>query len=271
VTDEPDKKSHKSLSATERSMLAPVRERFAEATKTVACGPFVALVRFALTPADSDYPIVDTEMSKQASLCVWPNVWIASLHTDEGLYRWSVPGEKNSLFFVDDRAGRQNDYLALAQFAVGRLSTEKLGWFAGQFWPDSVWTGFVFRTLGQCNLLAKRQILDGRARALWYAGSIFHASLAALDALLGADADWAGKKGPSEEQTELTAVERAMMLYTRDSNRSIASRAREAGCDRSLLYKDERFKRLRQANQGRLPKGSKSKEGDIESEWDDER
>jgi hypothetical protein len=69
---------------------------------------------------------------------------------------------------------------------------------------------------------------------------------------------------------KLTAVERAMMIYTRDSNRSIADIAREVRCDRSLLYKDERFKRLRQAHKGRPPKGSKSKEGHIEAEQDDD-
>jgi hypothetical protein len=69
---------------------------------------------------------------------------------------------------------------------------------------------------------------------------------------------------------ELTAVERAMMIFIRDPSRSITDLAREVGCDRSLLYKDERFKRLRQAHQGKPPKGNKSKEGDIEAEQDDE-
>jgi hypothetical protein len=64
---------------------------------------------------------------------------------------------------------------------------------------------------------------------------------------------------------ELTAAERAIAIYLRDPTLSVSKVAEQAGCDRSLLYRDERFKRLRAAHQGTLPKGSKSKEGDLEA------
>lgn len=74
---------------------------------------------------------------------------------------------------------------------------------------------------------------------------------------------------PTSAAAELTAVERAIAVYLRDPNLSVIEVARLAGCDRSLLYRDARFKRLRQAHRGTLPKGSKSNEGDLEAE--DER
>jgi hypothetical protein len=68
---------------------------------------------------------------------------------------------------------------------------------------------------------------------------------------------------------ELTAVERAMMLFTRDPNQSIRALARQVGCDSSLLYRDPRIRRLREAHRGKLPKGTKSREGDVEAEAED--
>ena len=60
-----------------------------------------------------------------------------------------------------------------------------------------------------------------------------------------------------------------MQIYARDPNQSVAEVARLAGCDRSLLYRDKRFKRFREACAGSIPKGSKSKEGIMEAEEED--
>jgi hypothetical protein len=65
---------------------------------------------------------------------------------------------------------------------------------------------------------------------------------------------------------ELTAVERALVIYSRDPDQSVREVARRAGCDPSLLYRDERFGRLREAYKRKLRKGTKSKEGDLEAE-----
>jgi hypothetical protein len=83
-----------------------------------------------------------------------------------------------------------------------------------------------------------------------------------------------GPATPPEAQreraaAELTAVEHAMIIFTRDPTRSLTDIADEAGCDRSLFYKDERLIRLREAHQGKVPRGSKSKEGEIEAEQDE--
>jgi hypothetical protein len=69
---------------------------------------------------------------------------------------------------------------------------------------------------------------------------------------------------------KLTAVEQAIALFLRDPDLSVSDIARQVGCNRSLLYRDERFKRLREAHRGRLPKGSKSKEGHLEAELEEE-
>jgi hypothetical protein len=81
--------------------------------------------------------------------------------------------------------------------------------------------------------------------------------------------DQGGLTSPPQPTAELTAVERAIAVYLRDPDLSVSEVARQVGCDRSLLYRDERFKRLRKAHRKTLPKGSKSKEGDLEAE--DER
>lgn len=68
---------------------------------------------------------------------------------------------------------------------------------------------------------------------------------------------------------QLTAVERALILYTRNPSQSLRKLAREVGCDVSLLSRDERIQRLRDAYGGKIPRGSKSKEGDLEA-WDED-
>jgi hypothetical protein len=70
----------------------------------------------------------------------------------------------------------------------------------------------------------------------------------------------------SPVRDEPTAVERAMIIFTRDPNQPVTEIARQAGCDRSLLYRSPTFRRLRQAHAGRLPRGSKSSDGDLEAE-----
>ena len=72
--------------------------------------------------------------------------------------------------------------------------------------------------------------------------------------------------GAPTDSVELTKVERAIQFYLRDPNQSVREVARKVPCDPSLLYRDERFNRLREAHQGKLPKGSKSGEGDLEAE-----
>ncbi len=74
---------------------------------------------------------------------------------------------------------------------------------------------------------------------------------------------------PDVPAVQLTAVERAMQIFARDPNQSVGEIARQVGCDRSLLYRDPRFKRLREAYRGTLPKGSKSRDGELEAEAED--
>jgi hypothetical protein len=71
-------------------------------------------------------------------------------------------------------------------------------------------------------------------------------------------------------ETELTAVERAMQIYLRDPNQSLREVARKARCDPGQLSRDPRFRRLREAHAGTIPKGSKSKQGDMEAEAEEE-
>jgi hypothetical protein len=66
--------------------------------------------------------------------------------------------------------------------------------------------------------------------------------------------------------TELTDVEKAMMIFTRDPNQSLREIARQVPCHHSLLVRDKSFQRLRRAHQGSIPKGKKSREGDTEAE-----
>jgi hypothetical protein len=89
----------------------------------------------------------------------------------------------------------------------------------------------------------------------------------ALASLSVAQQDTKDNKPP--ERVELTAAERAMVVYLRDPNQSIREIAHQVGCDPSLLYRDERLKRLREAHKGKVPKGTKSKEGDLEAEAED--
>jgi hypothetical protein len=65
---------------------------------------------------------------------------------------------------------------------------------------------------------------------------------------------------------KLTAVERAVQIFLRDTNQSKREVARKAGCNPSLLSRDGRFKQLWEAYNRSLPKGSKSKDGTIEAE-----
>ena len=74
---------------------------------------------------------------------------------------------------------------------------------------------------------------------------------------------------PSAPDAKLTATERAIAIYLRDPSKSVRAVARQARCNPSLLYRDPRFRRLRAAHQATLPKGTKSKDGDLEAE--DER
>jgi hypothetical protein len=63
----------------------------------------------------------------------------------------------------------------------------------------------------------------------------------------------------------LTRVEKALMLMARDPNKSLRRVAREVPCHVSLLSRDPRVRRMRQAQAGHLPKGRKGKAGDVEA------
>jgi hypothetical protein len=71
---------------------------------------------------------------------------------------------------------------------------------------------------------------------------------------------------PAPAKAGLTAVEQAMVIYLRDPSQSVADVARQVPCNRSLLYRDERFKRLRSTCVGQVPKGSKTKDRTMEAE-----
>jgi hypothetical protein len=73
----------------------------------------------------------------------------------------------------------------------------------------------------------------------------------------------------STTETGLTAIERAMLILMRDPNQSNRAIAGKVGCHPSLLSKGERFKRLRKAMIAILPKGSKTREGDLEASTED--
>jgi hypothetical protein len=100
------------------------------------------------------------------------------------------------------------------------------------------------------------------------------ASLIAIRALRDASPQEAsgvpvGKEGQQDKDgrpVELTAVERALVIYARDPNQSLRAVARQVGCAHSLLVRDPRFQRMRQAIAGVVSRGSKSKGGDMEAE-----
>ena len=52
----------------------------------------------------------------------------------------------------------------------------------------------------------------------------------------------------------------------RDPGQPIRELARKVPCSRALLYDCPQLQRLRQAHAGRLPRGSKSKDGEVEAE-----
>jgi hypothetical protein len=78
--------------------------------------------------------------------------------------------------------------------------------------------------------------------------------------------DSAGTRTESADP-ELSAEEQAVVLFTRDPNQSDRSIAKQIGCSPSVLSRSERYQALKQAHAGNLPKGKKSKAGDLEA-WD---
>jgi hypothetical protein len=82
----------------------------------------------------------------------------------------------------------------------------------------------------------------------------------------GSPASRSTPTGSGGDAVRLTAVERAMQIFLRDPNQSIRGIARQVGCDPALLFRDERFTRLREAYKGKVPKGSKPKDGPLEAE-----
>jgi hypothetical protein len=64
----------------------------------------------------------------------------------------------------------------------------------------------------------------------------------------------------------LTAEERCIQIYLRDPNQSLRKIARLARCDPSIPSRSDKLRRLREAHAGKLPRGRKTKEGDLEAE-----
>lgn len=76
-------------------------------------------------------------------------------------------------------------------------------------------------------------------------------------------------KKKNGQSAELTYIDKALILLTRNPNQSTRGIAQQVGCTHSWLSKNERFKRMRQSLAGRLAKGTKTK-GYLEAEeWDE--
>ncbi len=84
----------------------------------------------------------------------------------------------------------------------------------------------------------------------------------------------AGKSEPppadSTPPAALTAVERAMQIFLRDTRQTKVEIARQAGCHPSVLSREGPFTRLWDAHHGTVPKGSKAKDGTMEAEANEE-
>jgi hypothetical protein len=82
----------------------------------------------------------------------------------------------------------------------------------------------------------------------------------------------AGKRRrlPAAGAGRVTAEDLCVEFFLRDPNQSLREIARQAGCDPSIPARSERLKRLRQTYAGRLPRGSKSKDGSLEAEEEEE-
>jgi hypothetical protein len=75
---------------------------------------------------------------------------------------------------------------------------------------------------------------------------------------------------PPRVRAELTAVDRAMIIFAKDPNQTIREVARKVGCHPSLLSRNEKFQNLRSAYMGTLPIGTKSKDRNLEAQADDD-
>lgn len=143
-------------------------------------------------------------------------------------------------------------------FGGGGMTAEELWALLLLFWEPCA-AEFVVQ-VGDCRLIEQP----------------WAASLVALRALRGdmaqraSSADDGGQtpKGTTDGQAELTAVERALVIYARDPNQSVRAVARQVGCNHTLLLRDPRFQRLREAYASTLPRGRKSKDGNLEADFE---
>lgn len=72
-----------------------------------------------------------------------------------------------------------------------------------------------------------------------------------------------------QDRPKVTAVDRALILLTKKKYRSRRELADEVGCDPSVFSRSEAFKRMWNACNGSIPKGSK-KDGNMEARFDDD-
>jgi hypothetical protein len=73
----------------------------------------------------------------------------------------------------------------------------------------------------------------------------------------------------STSVAKLTAGKRAILVFLSDPNQSKREAARKVGCHPSLLSRDKQFMRFWKAHIGKVPKGSKAKDGTMEAEAED--
>jgi hypothetical protein len=81
--------------------------------------------------------------------------------------------------------------------------------------------------------------------------------------------DEASQPAGTTTPNHLSAVERAIQIFLRDTSQSVREIARKVGCNHALLSRNEKFRRLRQAYQGSPPRGTKSRDGNLEAEAED--
>jgi len=76
-----------------------------------------------------------------------------------------------------------------------------------------------------------------------------------------------GTKTPAvADGSKFSKIERALIILRRDPNKSNRAIAIEVGCAASLLSSDPTFLAAREALRGKVPKGSKGKDGTMEAE-----
>jgi hypothetical protein len=70
------------------------------------------------------------------------------------------------------------------------------------------------------------------------------------------------------DEQSLTAIDRAILIYSRDPSLTVRALAKMVGCSPSTLSESAAFQRLRDAQTESVTKGTKSKDGKIETKAD---